>query len=111
MVAVLAHEGQVGLDVGPQLAGAGRLGIDLGLHVRHTPGHQLGDQFPDELVLAAEVVDDHALAGARGLGDTGQRGLSVPQLGDGVDGGRHDLGAACGLGEGPGSLLTDRTAF
>jgi hypothetical protein len=36
MVAVLAHEGQVGLDVGPQLADAGRLGIDLGLHVRHT---------------------------------------------------------------------------
>ena len=48
-----------------------------------------------------EVVADHALARPGPLGDTGQGCLAVTQLGDGVDGGRHDLRPACGLDEGP----------
>jgi hypothetical protein len=101
VVAVLPDEGQVALDVGAEHARAGRLGFQPGSQVAAAFRGQLGDQLSDQVVLAAEVIQDHALAGAGPLGDAGQGGPPVTKLGDGVDGGRHDLRPPRGLGEGP----------
>jgi hypothetical protein len=109
VVAVLPDEGQVALDVGAEHARAGRLGFQPGVEVGAPFGGQLGDQLPDQVVFAAEVVEDDALAGAGSLGDAGQGGLPVTELGDGVDGSRHDLRPPGGLGEGPARLLTCRS--
>ena len=111
VVAVLRHERQVGLDEGAEHARAGLLGFDPGPHVRTGPGDQLLEQLLDELVLAAEMVDDHPLARVSGLRDARQRSLPVSELGNGVDGGRHDLRPPGGLGERPARLLTTWTSF
>ena len=92
-------------------ARAGLLGFDPRAHVLTGPGDQLLEQLLDELVLAAEMVDDHPLARVSGLRDARQRSLPVSELGNGVDGGRHDLRPPRGLDERPVRLLTIRTSF
>ena len=78
-----------------------RLREDPGNHVRPARLDDLDHDLPDEVVLAGEVVADHALADVDPLGDASDRRLSEADLGDRVDRGCDDLSAPGGLYERP----------
>ena len=66
----VAHELEVGLDVGAQHPRAGCLRFDAGLHVGPRLLEHLADDLGDQVVFAGEVVADHTLADAEPYRDT-----------------------------------------
>jgi hypothetical protein len=100
VIAVIAHEREARLDVGPERPRTGRLGDDPRSHVLLCLGEDLCDDRPDQILLAGEVVGDHALADPRPLGDASQRCQPITELGDRLNRRRDDLGATSLLDEG-----------
>ena len=91
LVGVVAHELEVGLDVGAQHRRAGCLRLDARLHVRPRASEHLADDLGDQVVLAGEVVADHTLADAEPYADARQRRVRVPDLRYRVDRSVNDL--------------------
>jgi len=80
------------LDVGPQHRRGARFSAHPLRHVRPDRGDRILGDRRDQLVLAHEVVGDQPGARqARPLGDPGERCLPETELGDHLDGRRHDL--------------------
>jgi len=98
---VLADEGDVRLDVGAQHRDMAVGGCDACLHERVGDLLDLGDARGEQVVLAREVVADHAGARqARVLRDLAERRLGVADVGYYLDRRRHDLSPPGRLGEG-----------
>jgi hypothetical protein len=66
---VLAHEAEVGLDIGTEPAGTNWLGLDPAAPIRLALCQHFRDDLFHQIVFPSEVVQDHTIADLEPLGD------------------------------------------
>ena len=77
--------GDIAAEIGLQPRRGGALGGDLRPHKGRSSSVHAFHHLLNQLLLAAEVIGDHALANVRPPGDLSQRCLSIAQRGDRLD--------------------------